>query len=294
MKIKLLPFVVSILVGLNLNVLADEDHEGDHGGDQQGQNEGDNGQGGNIDGSETLIAQIVLVPTNNASATANGEAKLESDNENGTVTATLEIKTQGLDAGDYTLSVVKISDGSSVTLGQISIGTSGDDDGEENDGEGDCHDGGQPGTNSTSVVLSSRSEVELPAGLDPTDIGQIVLSDANGNEVLVGDLVNPTAGSAIKFKASVRVAGANGTSSGKAVMQSITHKGKRKDHFTLIASGVPANSTLAVNLNGSNIGAVKSNKKGKVMVKRLPANLLRVRSVQLMDAQGQTAASVKF
>src|SRR3954471_1126352 len=109
MKTKLLTLFVSVLVGLNLNVLADGDHEGDHQGDQQ--DEGDNEHGGDIDGSETLIAQIVLTPTDNAPATATGQAKLESDNEDGTVSATLTIKTQGLEAGDYTLSVVKTSDG---------------------------------------------------------------------------------------------------------------------------------------------------------------------------------------
>src|SRR5256885_16666640 len=102
MKIKVLTVLVYVLVGLNLNVLADGDEGGDQGGDQQGdqQDQGDNEQGGNIDGSETLIADIVLTPTNNAPATATGQAKLESDNENGAVTATLTIETQGLDAGD--------------------------------------------------------------------------------------------------------------------------------------------------------------------------------------------------
>ena len=39
MKTKILTVLVSVLIGLSLNVLADG-HEGDNGGDQPGQNEG--------------------------------------------------------------------------------------------------------------------------------------------------------------------------------------------------------------------------------------------------------------
>src|SRR4051812_29474783 len=104
MKTKFMVLLISFFVACNLNVLAHGDHEGDHNGDGQGCHEGDDDQGGNIDGSETLIADIVLIATNNAPAGASGRAKLESDNEDGTVTATLMIKTEGLAAGDYTLS----------------------------------------------------------------------------------------------------------------------------------------------------------------------------------------------
>ncbi len=63
------------------------------------------------------------------------------------------------------------------------------------------------------------------------------------------------------------------------------------------ASNVPAASaTLSVQLNGTKVGTARSNKKGKVMVKKLPAktNLLIVRSVRLLDSQGNAAANAKF
>jgi hypothetical protein len=299
MKTKLLTFLLSGLVGLSLNAFADDDHGGDNQGDQQGdnqggqegENQGDDQQGGNIDGTETLLATITLAAPTNAPSSATGTATLVSDNEDGTVTATLTIDTQGLIAGDYTLSVVKKSDASSVTVGTITIGGSGDDGG---DGEADCHN---EGTNSPpSGVLLSHSEVEIPAGLDPTDIAQIILSDTNGTAVLVGDLVTPSPTSAIKLKALIHVKDSNGNVAGTAAMQSITKKGKRRDTFTLIASNVPASTTLNVHLNGTKVGTVKSNKKGKAMVKKLPpkTNLLTVRSVKLMDGQGQAAASANF
>src|SRR5437016_2231717 len=117
MKTKLLSLFMCILVGLSLNVIAGDHPEGDHSGDcpgdHQGDDEGDNQQGGDIDGSESLDAKVILVATDTAPAGATGCAKIKSDNENGTVTASLQIKTKGLSAGDYTVSIVKKSDGSS-------------------------------------------------------------------------------------------------------------------------------------------------------------------------------------
>src|SRR6266850_2121 len=174
MKTKLLALILSGLVGLSLSVLAHDDHEGDNPGGDQGEHQcndqDDNDHGGDIDGNETLEATIVLTATADAPAGAVGLAKLESDNQDGTVTAKLSIETQGLAAGDYTLSAVKKSDGSSVTLGQISIGTSEDDedgDVEHNDEDGAEENCPDQGTNSPpSAVLESSSDVELPVGLD--------------------------------------------------------------------------------------------------------------------------------
>src|SRR5947208_3066399 len=75
-------FVALSLLAFSSAVRADDDG-GDHGGDNQGQNEGC--QGGQIDGSETLIASVDLVPTTNAPSGAGGFAKLISDNEDGVV-----------------------------------------------------------------------------------------------------------------------------------------------------------------------------------------------------------------
>src|SRR5258706_3284804 len=297
MKTKFLSLLVSGLVGFSLNVVADDNHESDQNGDQQcehqGDDEGDNQQSGNIEGSETLVAKIILTATNNAPAGATGCAKLVSDNENGTVTATLSIKTKGLDAGDYTLSIVRKSDGSSVTLGTISIGTSngGDDEGEGDEGEGDCHN--QDTNSPPSVILVSESEIALPADLDPTDIAQIVISDANGKPGQGGDRRHPAPGASVKFSGRIHVKGGS-SAKDKALMKSVAQHGKSTVHFTMIASGVPASSTLHVHVNGAHVGTVNSNKKGKVMVKKLPASLSAIRSVRLVDAQGRTAASANF
>jgi hypothetical protein len=62
----------------------------------------------------------------------------------------------------------------------------------------------------------------------------------------------------------------------------------------MIASGVAPNSTFSVSVNGQSFGTVKSNAKGKVLVRTLPANLLVVKSVHLIDSTGVTAVRAKF
>jgi hypothetical protein len=256
-------------------------------------NEDGGPQGGQIDGSETLIATVALLPTTNAPAHAGGVANLVSDNEGGLATNQCSITTTGLVSGVYTLSIVKKSDGSTVALGDINIGRENDDEEGDGDGQGDEGDnGGQSGekcADSGSAV--SISEVDLPPDLDPMDIAQIILSDASGNAILLGNLVNPTATSVIKFKAKLAV---KGSQSGKTQALSTVKRGKRTDRFTMIGSGVAPNSTFEVYVNGQQAGTVKSNRKGNVLVKKLPANLLTVRAVRLVDANGNTVLSTKF
>jgi hypothetical protein len=170
-----------------------------------------------------------------------------------------------------------------------------EDDGDnEDDNEDGDHNGGN--CSCTNSVLRSESQVDLPPDLDPMDIAQIILSDTAGNALLVGDFVNVTNGTSIKFKAHIRVTPDTGApqAQGTAVVLSSAKKGSHKNRFTMVASGVPANTTFNVEMNGTQVGTVKSNKKGKVLVKKLPANLLGLRHVQLKDSQGNTAAHAKF
>jgi hypothetical protein len=285
--------VISSLLSLGVNTWADGDHgdgEGDNNDDQ-----GENCQGGHIDGSETLIATVVLVATNNAPTNSGGFAKLISENEDGVVASSFSLCITGLTTGTYDLSVVRKSDGSSVDLGQFVVGGCGHGDGEgddggDNDGE---NDGGDGKCCQLGVALD---DVPLPSDLDPMDIAQILISDSDGNVVLIGDLVNAAPASSIKFRANLRVRSASGVASknGKALALTNARKGKRADRFTMMASGVAPNTTFSVSVNGQSAGSVKSNAKGKVLIRALPANLLVVKSVHLIDANGATAVRAKF
>ena len=279
--------VISSLLSFGVNTWA---HGGDGEGDGDNNDQGENCQGGQIDGSETLIATVTLVATNNAPTNSGGFAKLISDNEDGVVTSSFSLSITGLTTGTYDLSVVRKSDGSSVDLGQFDVGSQ-EGDGDNNDGENGDQDGEKCFQSGVSL-----EDVQLPAGLDPMDIAQILISDSSGNVVLIGDLVNPAATSSIKFRAKLRVRSASAISSqnGKAMAFTAARKGRRADRFTMIASGVAPNSTFSVAVNGQSAGTVKSNAKGKVLVRTLPANLLVVKSVHLIDSNGATAVRAKF
>src|SRR4051812_35358694 len=93
-------FYLAAALAFPASTLFADDDDGDDGG--QGTNE--NCQGGHIDGSETLIASVDLLPTTNAPSGAGGLARLISDNEDGVVTSSLSLTITGLDAGVYSLS----------------------------------------------------------------------------------------------------------------------------------------------------------------------------------------------
>jgi hypothetical protein len=57
---------------------------------------------------------------------------------------------------------------------------------------------------------------------------------------------------------------------------------------------VTPSTVFTVRVNGQEAGTVKSNRRGNVLVRKLPANLLTVRSVELVDPSGNTAAHAKF
>ena len=85
MKIKsFLSALLSLsLLSFGLHAWADDNEQDDQGHNQDEQ--GEDCHGGDIDGSETLVAIVTLVPTTNAPVDASGVAKLISENEDGVV-----------------------------------------------------------------------------------------------------------------------------------------------------------------------------------------------------------------
>jgi len=82
--------VIAACLTLNFNAFADDGETNDE---------------CHIDGSEVMDAVIVLTGTSNAPAGATGIAKIDSENEDGTEAASVDIKMVGLSPGDYDLSI---------------------------------------------------------------------------------------------------------------------------------------------------------------------------------------------
>ena len=280
----------SALLALNFNVLA---HDGGDDGGNDSSNEC------HINGQETMDAVVTLVATANAPDGATGVAKIESDNEDGNETASLEIRTMGLTPGDYDLSITLLpadtnSTGTNIDLGFFTVGNGDEDDdgGDDHGGDG-FHSGGEGEggggwvgccwggftnwgcwtnwTGFTNTCASwtnscgqpdepptSKIETDLPVGVNPTDIGEITISDTNGNPILVGDLVAPVASTVINISATVQLApgAAAPSANGTARIQSTASKGKWKHQFSLVASGVDPKSTFKMKVNGKVSGAM--------------------------------------
>jgi hypothetical protein len=314
--------VASTLLALNLNVVADD------GEDQDWEHECD------INGNEVVDAVVALTPTANAPAGARGVAKIESENDGTNVTATMELKLVGLNPGDYFLSVTQLSNGTNIMLGKITIPIRNEfddeNDNEDNDEQGDSDSGGDQERDSLHGLLSwiscnwggftnwgswtnwsitnwcnisnhvtltvTEATVDLPAGLNPTDIGEIILSDTNGNPVLVGDLVKPTPTTVINISATVRLipGAAAPSATGTVQVHSTGTKGKWTHQFTLNATDMGTNTNFRVFVNGKKIGATRSNKAGQLTIKKVPSRTPAVRSVRLLDAKGNEAAHAQF
>lgn len=341
MKTKhLLPVLfAATALAFNLNARAD-DGWGDGGG--CGSNSVCGTNGCDINGSESMFAVVVLDATSNAPTGAEGIAKIDSDNEDGTTSTSIDLKAFALTPGDYDLLVGLSVEGTNVTIGQFTV-SSGDDFGDGDDqggddqggdwfgGGGDQEDhmgfgGGDDGggwipcgwggctnwgswtnwtdTNfctgnccqSTNFPTVTRTEAELPPGIDPSDIGSISVTDTNGNTILFGDVTNPAPSSVINITATVRVTPgmAAPSATGTAQLQSTARKGKWTHKFTLSASGMTSKSVYKLNVNGKVSGAAKATKSGDVTIKKLPSHTPALRSLIMLDTKGNEAASAHF
>jgi len=219
-------------------------------------------------------AKFSLPGTPDAPAGAKGKALFKSVNQDGNQTASLKLRTHGLDPGDYTVNGVLTSDGTQVPLGLITVAEP---------GSGGKH------TKDTSDTLDVATDAS------GSDIGGLVVADSNGVAMLQGDLASP--GSSGNLSASVPVIGGDSSpgATGNAKLKVNVKNGNRKDNFLMRATGVPPNSTFAVNVDDADTGTtVKSTGSGRVTVKKLPPGLGSISSVSLTDEGGGEVARADF
>jgi hypothetical protein len=237
--------------------------------------QGNSGTNNAVPNVQRYDARFTLTPTPEAPAGAKGKAAIKSESTDGNQTATLSLQTQGLDAGDYTITAVT-ADGS-VTLGQITI---------EDPSNGNGRGRGR---------LRSDSQVEL-TDVVANDITQLIVSDTNGVDMLVGNLTAETSKSKATFSATVPLTPGEAApeASGFAKLKSSLKNGTIKNNFVLIASGLATNTTYTVDVDGTDAGTVTSNKKGKAIVKKLPSTITTISTVRLLDPDGIEAVRADF
>jgi hypothetical protein len=223
--------------------------------------------------NETFNAKFVLTATPDAPQGAKGTATLNSHNVNGTQTVKLMVNARGLDPGDYTVSAVQASDGSTVPLGDFTVPDTGKGHGK-----------------------STKAKIPVTADMNGADVAQIIVSGgSNTVAVLEGDL--SSTGSVATLTANVAVTpGADAPgASGKARLKSSVKKGQRKDNFLMTVAGVPPDSTLGVSVDDTDTGTtVTSTHTGHATVKTLPTGLTTISSVSLTDGGGGEVARADF
>jgi hypothetical protein len=289
-------------------------------------------RGGDVDGSELLDQEVRLLPTADAPQGASGKAELEAENEDGVTTATLQIETEGLLEGTYTVSTRSIADGTLTTLGTITVTPTQssddedcdeDDQGEDEDvddendddgvleitrdgsgdqedddqNDGDHHDGAENHTCGDGE-FGNDTTFAFPDGFNPLDIAAVEVSDANGVVVLTGDFTNlgHARRSNLQFEVRIAPGHAAPAASGAASLRVRASRHVVRQKFHLGAKNVPANASLTVKINGQPVGHVRTNQFGKVSMRRLPRGIAphRIYSVSFDTVTGDRVLSAQF
>jgi hypothetical protein len=243
--------------------------------DPQGHDAGDDhgghhlGETNEIAGHEMFRGHVVLMATSNAPANVRGSVELEQENEEGTVFYKVEVRAFGLAAGTYSVTAVLFSDGSTVTLGNLTV------------------DGAR----------FAKADLLLPTGVSITDLGTIILSDPQGNEVLAGDVDAAAIGTMASFNANVRITPGTGApdAKGRARLSIAQRHGQQTQRFLLMASRVPPNTTFNILADGTQVGTVMSNQRGVVVIRNLESDLGLLQDLKLVsDADATEALTVHF
>jgi len=250
-----------------------------------------------VQGTETFKARVHLVATDAAPAGSGGVAKIRGQNQEGTVTASLAINLHGLLAGDYTVGISNLIDGSIVAVGQVTVVDcssfqGGDDDADDNDDQdGDCCGDQQSGGSGDCTF--GRAVIQLDPSIDPTAIGSLLVTDTNDTLVLAGDVIQ---NGACEHHGQVRIKAGPGAphANGIATADSASANGWSHGQFSFSASNVPANSTFNLFVNGKSFGRVRSGPRGHIILQNVRVSKAQVKAVAVGDMHGRVVAAAHF
>jgi hypothetical protein len=182
-------------------------------------------------GSEQFQQRIILSATTKSPLGAAGKVELQAETEGTNTSADLELETEGLLPGAYTLLAEPKSSGEPILLGTFN--------------------------------LDDEEALALPAEFNPLDMARISVVNPAGDVVLTGEPVRET------FRARVPFVGANSVA-GRAQLTSTTRNGIRVSRFRMTATGAPPNTELMLKVNGTDVGMVLTDKHGGVKLNGLP------------------------
>jgi hypothetical protein len=268
MKRKTVSLVIASLLAALVLIYSNDSAYASGSDDPQGHDAGDDhgghhlGETNEIAGHEMFRGHVVLTATSNAPANVRGSVELEQENEEGTVFYKVVVREFGLAAGTYSVTAVILSDGSTVTLGNLTA------------------DGAR----------FAKADLLLPTGVSITDLGRIIVSDSQGSEVLAGDVDAAANGTMASFNANVRITPGTGAPEVKGHARlSITQRhGQQTERFLLMASRVPPNTTFNIFVDGTLVGTVTSNRKGSLVVKKLETELGALQDLRLVSETDAT------
>ena len=237
--------------------------------------------------------KIRLSPTEAAPANATGVAELEVGHHSSSRSNRIEVETHGLLPGTYTVTVFDRAGTTSVILGELFIGGNDDDDDDDN---GDDHRGRGRGRGGDDD--EGEAKFAVPDSISAADLGVISVTDSGGVEVLNGDFSDLA--DAVRGRVRVRVPVQGGESapdaSGRAEVKGNVNRSRGTGTFKLDASGLPANTTLLLFVNGLEVDSVQTDRKGRLRIRANHRSLdvLSISTISLRDESGGEVLTASF
>lgn len=191
----------------------------------------------------------------------------------------------------YSASVVRRSDGATLTLGSFSL---------------------DPGAGNGRPVFGGSNGQPLPTGFDAFDLASVALAGSDGSRLTASfsdDAVDNPNNVRDKLAASLRVRGEGGVG-GQLVFSARRVPGRATDSLFLVAYGLPADAAFTVCVNGAAVGSARSSAQGVVLITDAPVvtlpggftlpvvlsprpagvDVFALKSLELVNAAGQTVA----
>jgi hypothetical protein len=226
---------------------------------------------------------IVLAPTTDAPDGAMGRATLAIEPDNPTSPASVAVRTLGLLAGTYTVSVADETRLTNYVLGTFDVRAV---------SNWFCR------TPAAGFFTMGGGRFALPAGLDATNVTTLAVADASDTIELTGDFANPVLPQPCAFRACAPlVPGPVATNvTGDAQLDVRAVKTNVRARFLVVAAGLPPRATLHLLINGVEAGPARSNRQGIARIKRLPKTIdpASVASVAVEDDDGNVLFSADF